>query len=46
MTTDWAEVFEAAFAAPVSAVQQRVWREAFGSEYPEGVEPLSLLCVD
>lgn len=43
MTTDWTKVFEAAFAAPVSAVQQRVWREAFGSEYPEGVEPHSLV---
>lgn len=43
MTTNWVEVFEATFAAPVSAVQQRVWREAFGPEYPEGIEPFSLV---
>ena len=41
MTKDWAKVFETGFAAPGSAVQQRVWRAAFGSEYPEGVEPFS-----
>ena len=43
MTTDWAKVFEAEFATPVSAVQTRVWREVFGSEYPEGVEPYSFV---
>jgi len=39
--TDWREVFEATYAAPASAVQERVWREAFGDEYPEGVDPYS-----
>lgn len=43
MTKDWAKVFEEAFAAPVSEVQQRVWRAVFGSEYPEGVEPYSFV---
>ncbi len=43
VTTDWAKVFEAEFATPVSAVDTRVGREVFGSEYPEGVEPHSFV---
>lgn len=39
--TDWRVVFEATYAAPASAVQERVWREAFGDEYPDGVDPYS-----
>ena len=38
MDGDWTAIFQSTFAAPVSAVQQRVWREVFGEEYPEGVE--------
>ena len=38
---DWRQVFEATYAAPASRVQERVWREAFGDEYPEGVDPYS-----
>ena len=38
---DWTEVFQSTFASPASAVQQRVWREVFGEEYPDGVEPYS-----
>jgi SAM-dependent methyltransferase len=43
VATDWAKVFESGFAAPVSVVQRRVWRAAFGSEYPEGVDPFSFV---
>jgi SAM-dependent methyltransferase len=39
--TDWREVFEGTYAAPASPVQERVWREVFGDEYPEGVDPYS-----
>jgi SAM-dependent methyltransferase len=41
MTTDWTALFEDTFAMPVSPVETRVWREVFGSEYPEGVDPFS-----
>jgi SAM-dependent methyltransferase len=39
--TDWRSIFEATYAAPASAVQERIWRAAFGDEYPEGVDPYS-----
>ena len=38
---DLTEIFQSTFASPVSAVEERVWREVFGDEYPEGVEPYS-----
>jgi SAM-dependent methyltransferase len=38
---DWTAIFQSTFASPGSAVQERVWREVFGEEYPEGVEPYS-----
>ena len=41
MTTDWTALFEDTFATPVSPVETRVWREVFGAEYPEGVDPFS-----
>ena len=41
MDGDWTEIFQSTFASPVSAVQQRVWREVFREEYPDGVEPYS-----
>jgi ubiquinone/menaquinone biosynthesis C-methylase UbiE len=43
LTRDWASIFEEGFAAPASAVHRRVSRAAFGSEYPDGVEPLSFV---
>jgi len=43
MAKNWTEVFNAGFAVPASEVTQRVWREVYGSEYPEGVEPYSLV---
>ena len=41
MNKNWTEIFEAEFALPVSAVAQGVWRQVYGPEYPEGVEPYS-----
>lgn len=54
MAKNWAQIFDAGFATPASAVTQRVWREVYGSEYPDGVEPyshvsrseLARFCVD
>ena len=41
MTTDWRAVFESTYSSPASATQERIWRAAFGDEYPEGVDPYS-----
>lgn len=43
MTDDryWARVFTEAFAAPPSSVENRIWREVYGSEFPAEVEPYS-----
>jgi len=38
---NWAQIFDDGFASPTSAVTQRVWREVYGAEYPDGVEPYS-----
>ena len=38
---DLTEIFQSTFASPISAVEERVWREVFGEEYPEGVAPYS-----
>jgi len=54
MAQHWAQIFDEGFAAPASAVMQRVWREVYGAEYPDGVEPyshvtrkeLARFCVD
>src|SRR4051794_41950148 len=40
-TTDWRAIFEATYSTAESAVQEQVWREAFGPEYPEGIDPYS-----
>jgi SAM-dependent methyltransferase len=42
---DWAAEFDGVYAAPASAVAERVWREVFGDEYPEGVDPNSYVRV-
>jgi SAM-dependent methyltransferase len=42
---DWAAVFEATFAGPVSPVQVRVWRSVLGDEYPEGLDAHSYVTV-
>lgn len=41
----WAARFEQAFAGPASTVRARIWREVFGPEYPEGVDPFSYISV-
>jgi hypothetical protein len=33
------------FAQPVSAVQERIWREVLGDEYPEGLDIYSFVTV-
>jgi SAM-dependent methyltransferase len=38
---DWAAQFEATFANPASHVELEIWREVFGDEYPEGLDPYS-----
>ena len=40
---DWAAVFDQAFAVPASSVEERIWRDAFGGEYPEGLDTYSYL---
>ncbi|MDP9223606.1 MAG: class I SAM-dependent methyltransferase [Actinomycetota bacterium] len=42
---DWAAEFDEVYAAPASAVAERIWREVFGDEYPEGVDPNSYVTV-
>ncbi len=41
--TDWRAEFERTSSAPASRVDERIWREVFGDEYPEGVDPYSFL---
>jgi ubiquinone/menaquinone biosynthesis C-methylase UbiE len=41
----WTAIFEQDFAGPVSAVEERIWREVYGREYPEGVYPLSYISI-
>lgn len=41
--TDWAAVFDATFAPPVSQVEIEVWREVLGAEYPEGLDAHSYI---
>ena len=45
MTKNWPEFFNATFASPASAVSTRIWREVYGDEYPEGVEPHSYVSL-
>lgn len=45
MDRDWRAEFERAYAGSPSAVQERVWRQVFGDEYPEGVDPYSYVSV-
>ena len=41
MERDWKSLFEETYAGSPSAVAERVWREVYGAEYPEGVDPYS-----
>ena len=41
----WGARFEQAFAGPALAVRERIWREVYGPEYPDGVDPFSYISV-
>ena len=42
---DWQATFNETFSQPVSAVQERIWRQVFGAEYPEDLDIFSLVTV-
>jgi len=42
---DWRAEFERTYTGSPSAVQERVWRQVFGDEYPEGLDPYSYVTV-
>jgi SAM-dependent methyltransferase len=42
---DWQATFTETFAQPASAVEQRIWRQVFGDEYPEGLDIYSFVTV-
>lgn len=45
MDRDWRAEFERTYAGSPSAVQERVWRQVFDDEYPEGLDPYSYVSV-
>jgi SAM-dependent methyltransferase len=40
---NWAAIFEKEFVGSPSAVEERIWRDVYGPEYPEGVHPFSYI---
>jgi len=40
---DWRSVFEATYSAAASPIEERIWRAAFGDEYPDGLDPYSFV---
>ncbi len=42
---DWRTLFEETYGNPPSRVEERVWREVYGDEYPEGVDPHSFVSL-
>jgi SAM-dependent methyltransferase len=42
---DWRAEFERTYSGSPSAVQERVWRQVFDDEYPEGLDPYSYVSV-
>ena len=42
-TTDWRQVFEGTYSTAASPTEERIWREVFGEEYPEGLDPYSFV---
>jgi SAM-dependent methyltransferase len=40
---DWRAIFEATYSAAASPVEERIWRAAFGDEYPDGLDPYSFI---
>ena len=45
MERDWRAAFEETYAGSPSRVQERVWRDVLGSEYPVGLDPSSWVAV-
>jgi ubiquinone/menaquinone biosynthesis C-methylase UbiE len=43
--SDWKARFEEAYSSRPSGVAERVWREVFGDEYPEGLDPNSFISM-
>jgi SAM-dependent methyltransferase len=41
----WTARFEQTFTGPTSAVRARVWRQAYGAEYPSWADPFSYVSV-
>jgi SAM-dependent methyltransferase len=35
--TDWSETFDETFSVPASSVEEQVWSEVMGDEYPQGL---------
>jgi len=42
---DWKAAFEQTYAGAPSPVAERVWRQVYGDEYPQGVDPYSCISV-
>jgi SAM-dependent methyltransferase len=40
---DWRATFEETYTGSPSAVTDRIWREVFGAEYPDGLDPYSFV---
>jgi SAM-dependent methyltransferase len=40
---DWQAEFQRTYAGPPSRIEERIWREVYGAEYPEGLDPHSFL---
>lgn len=45
MDRDWRAVFEETYVSPPSPVSERIWRQVFGDEYPNGVDPFSFVTL-
>ena len=43
MERDWQATFEETYDGPPSSVEERIWREVFGDEYPSGLDPYSFV---
>src|SRR6185312_4503070 len=39
----WREIFERTYTPDASMVEERIWRDVFGKEYPEGLDPYSFV---
>ena len=43
MERDWQAIFEETYDGPPSTIEQRIWREVFGDDYPSGLDPYSFV---